>query len=156
MKKLMISIGMLLFTASAVTAQNTVVGSWKPLRIVAPGLGEIPVEEGPLRAFAYKKTIEEKKGGALTAEDSSDVEVLVAQVTAQFGSMKMEFKPNKTYVAELDGSAITGRYVYTPAKKILTTYPKGKPARTAKVGFKNGEMMLENTKEKVTIIMQRL
>ncbi|MBL7726236.1 MAG: DUF4923 family protein [Dinghuibacter sp.] len=155
MKKMTFLLGVFLFTVFYGSAQNTVVGNWKPLRIVAPGLGEIPVEEGPLREYVYRKTLEDKNGAPLTAEDSSDMEALVMQVSSQFGTMTMTFNANKTYTAQLEGKSVTGRYVYNPAKKLLTTYPKGKPARTAKVAFKNGEMMLENTKEKVTIILER-
>jgi hypothetical protein len=156
MKRTTLFVLVMFLLSAPVVAQNTVVGKWKPVRIKTPQIGEIPVEEGPLRQFAYEKTMEEKKGEPLTAEDSTDVEGLVAQMQNEFASMTMEFKANKSYSGVLQGKTITGTYVYNVAKKILTTKPAGKPARTARVSFLNGEMRLENIGQKVTLYLQRI
>lgn len=157
MNKAIFSLLLLFVVSVPVFAQTKpFIGKWTPVKIELPDLGVIPVEEDSLRNFAYQKTIEDNKGVPLTAQDSADVEELVQQLHTQFGTMSMEFRADKTYSAELEGQAVSGKYSYNAATKMLTTIAKGKPARTSKVTFVNGMMRLVNTKEKITLYMKRV
>ena len=156
MNKTLFFLFLLFLGAVPLMAQNTIIGKWRPVRLYTPELGEFPIEAEPLRRFAYQKTLEEKQGQPLNAEDSAGVEELVRQIEGQFGSMTMEFKANKTYTGELQGEPVTGKYVYNAAKKQLITYPKGKPSRTAKLTFLKGQIKLENTGQKIVLYLQRI
>jgi hypothetical protein len=156
MKRIALLLILMISAGGFLAAQNTLIGKWRPVRIKSPEMGEFPVLEEPLRKFAYEKTLEEKKGQPLDAADSADVEALVAQMQQQFGNMVMEFRTNKTYSGTLEGKTVTGRYVYNAPKKTLTTYPPKKPAKTARVGFENGLLRLENIGQKVVVFLERM
>lgn len=145
-----------LLMAVAPSMAQKITGKWKPVKIYSTDLGEMPVEPAALREYAFKKTVEEKNGAPLTAEDTLGVEALVTEMSQQFGSMSTEFKADKTYIARIGTETRTGKYVYDAAKKTLVTYPKGKPARKAKATFVNGLLKLENVGEDMILFMQRV
>jgi hypothetical protein len=137
-------------------AQKSIIGKWKPVKITIPNLGEMPIEENALREFMYKKSIDENAGVALTAADTSTIEQMITQVIEQFSTMTMEFKADKKYLGIMDNKEIVGTYLYDPKKRLLTTKPKGKPQKTASVSFKDGFLLLVNTKEKVSICLEKM
>lgn len=123
---------------------------------VYAGLGEMPIEAGPLRNFLYEKTLEAKTDGELTARDSMDIEKQVIQMSQQFINTTTELKADKTYITYVNGEKRTGKYKYDPPNKTLTTYPDGRPSRTVNISFEKGFMKMQQPGEEMVMYMQKI
>jgi hypothetical protein len=137
-------------------AQNSIVGKWKPIKLSASNMVDMPLEEAKLRDYTYNKTIEEKKGEPLTQEDSTGVENLIIDIISQFEGMTLDFKANKTFITTFEGKTTTGKYIYNIGTKKLTTMPKGKPSKTAIAIFENGLLKMTNTTDKVILYLEKI
>lgn len=153
MNRMIILLFLLMITAPVMAQKIT--GKWKPVKMYMPELGEIPIEPEPLRDFLYEKMIERKLDGELTARDSIEIEKQVIEMQ-QIGKATIEFKADKTYISYLDGEKRTGTYRYNAIKKILISYPKGKPSNTVNITFDKGLMKLQEPGDDMIMYMKKM
>lgn len=145
----------LLMAAAPVMAQQ-VTGKWRPVKMYTPETGLMPLEPGALRNFLYEKIIEGKAGAELTALDSMQVEKQVIDAEQLYNGMKTELKADKTYTSYIGNEKRTGKYTYDAVKKILTTYPKGKPANKVNISFESGLMKMQRPGDPAIMYMQKM
>jgi hypothetical protein len=147
MKKIVLVLVVFCLQHTTGKAQNTIVGKWKMEKMVFPELGEMLIDSGNIKEMLFKERVGRKKDTALTATDTTELEMATRFLYEQFSTLKIEYKVNKTYTAFYDKENITGTYTYDAASKTIITRPKNKPIKKTKIRFENGRIVIEDKKE---------
>jgi hypothetical protein len=126
-------------------AQNSLIGRWKLTQVETPEIGLVDIDLEKIKQNLFNESIE-RNDSSLNMEDTLYIIKNAESLYKTLSKTKITFTKGKTFTGQFGDEITNGTYFYDKVKKTLTTKSAKKPAKTSKISFKDGRLLMSDPK----------